>query len=88
MTHKKQILDFPTIICSGYTCVLHIHSAIEECTFFALKGLIDKKTRKATGVRHLQFGQTIRLPAISRESESAVASAIHLFFHAGSASDR
>ena len=42
----KQILDFPTIICAGYTCVLHIHSAIEECTFFALKGLIDKKTRK------------------------------------------
>jgi hypothetical protein len=48
MTHKKQILDFPTIICSGYTCVLHIHSAIEECTFFALKGLIDKKTRKVS----------------------------------------
>ena len=41
-----QILDFPTIICAGYTCVLHIHSAIEECTFFALKGIIDKKTRK------------------------------------------
>jgi len=41
-----QILDFPTIICAGYTCVLHIHSSMEECTFFSLKGLIDKKTRK------------------------------------------
>ena len=41
-----QILDYPTIICAGWTCVLHIHSAIEECTFYALKGIIDKKTRK------------------------------------------
>jgi len=46
MCGRTQILDFPTIICAGYTCVLHIHSAIEECTFYALKGIIDKKTRK------------------------------------------
>jgi len=41
-----QILDYPTIICAGWTCVLHIHSSIEECTFYALKGIVDKKTRK------------------------------------------
>jgi len=40
-----QILDYPTIICAGYSCVLHIHSAIEECTFFKLMGILDKKTR-------------------------------------------
>mmetsp|Transcript_36551 Transcript_36551/g.85794 ORF Transcript_36551/g.85794 Transcript_36551/m.85794 type:complete len:567 (+) Transcript_36551:95-1795(+) len=41
-----QILDFESIICAGYSCVLHIHSAIEECTFHALKGILDKKTRQ------------------------------------------
>ena len=48
MSHVAQILDFPTIICAGYTCVLHIHSCMEECTFYSLKGLIDKKTRKVS----------------------------------------
>jgi len=41
-----QILDYPTIICAGYSCVLHIHSAIEECTFFKLVAILDKKTRQ------------------------------------------
>uniref|UniRef100_A0A7S0I3M1 Tr-type G domain-containing protein n=1 Tax=Hanusia phi TaxID=3032 RepID=A0A7S0I3M1_9CRYP len=41
-----QILDYPTIICAGYSCVLHIHSAIEECTFYKLLGILDKKTRQ------------------------------------------
>ena len=40
-----QILDYPTIICAGYTCVVHIHSAIEEGTFYKLLGIMDKKTR-------------------------------------------
>jgi len=41
-----QILDFESIICAGYSCVLHIHSAIEECTFHSLKAILDKKTRQ------------------------------------------
>eukprot|EP00285_Hemiselmis_virescens_P016658 CAMPEP_0173400684 /NCGR_PEP_ID=MMETSP1356-20130122/48633_1 /TAXON_ID=77927 ORGANISM="Hemiselmis virescens, Strain PCC157" /NCGR_SAMPLE_ID=MMETSP1356 /ASSEMBLY_ACC=CAM_ASM_000847 /LENGTH=566 /DNA_ID=CAMNT_0014360657 /DNA_START=95 /DNA_END=1795 /DNA_ORIENTATION=+ len=41
-----QILEFESIICAGYSCVLHIHSAIEECTFHALKAILDKKTRQ------------------------------------------
>ena len=40
-----QILDYPSIICPGYSCVLHIHSAIEECTFYKLVAILDKKTR-------------------------------------------
>ena len=48
MSHVAPILDFPAIICAGYTCVLHIHSCMEECTFYSLKGLIDKKTRKVS----------------------------------------
>lgn len=41
-----QILEFESIICAGYSCVLHIHSAIEECTFHSLKAILDKKTRQ------------------------------------------
>jgi peptide chain release factor subunit 3 len=40
-----QILDYPSIICPGYSCVLHIHSAIEECSFYKLVAILDKKTR-------------------------------------------
>jgi len=40
-----QVLDYPTIICAGYSCVVHIHSAIEEGTWYKLLGILDKKTR-------------------------------------------
>ncbi|KAF9153502.1 translation termination factor GTPase eRF3 [Linnemannia schmuckeri] len=38
------ILDLKNIIASGYTAVLHIHTAIEEITITAMLHLIDKKT--------------------------------------------
>ncbi|KAF9295660.1 translation termination factor GTPase eRF3 [Linnemannia elongata] len=38
------ILDLKNIIASGYTAVLHIHTAIEEITLTAMLHLIDKKT--------------------------------------------
>ncbi|KAF9549838.1 translation termination factor GTPase eRF3 [Mortierella hygrophila] len=38
------ILDLKNIIASGYTAVLHIHTAIEEVTLTAMLHLIDKKT--------------------------------------------
>ena len=41
-----QILEYESIICAGYTCVLHIHSVVEECSFFKLLGILDKKTRQ------------------------------------------
>ncbi|KAG0271578.1 translation termination factor GTPase eRF3 [Linnemannia exigua] len=38
------ILDLKNIIASGYSAVLHIHTAIEEVTLTAMLHLIDKKT--------------------------------------------
>jgi peptide chain release factor subunit 3 len=38
------ILDLKNIISSGYTAVLHIHTAIEEITLTGMMHLIDKKT--------------------------------------------
>ncbi|XP_078347678.1 eukaryotic peptide chain release factor GTP-binding subunit ERF3A-like isoform X2 [Oculina patagonica] len=40
------ILEHKSIICAGYSAVLHIHNVIEECTFVHLIALVDKKTGK------------------------------------------
>ena len=38
------ILEHKSIICAGYNCVLHIHSAVEEVRFKGLIALVDRKT--------------------------------------------
>uniref|UniRef100_A0A914X6W8 Tr-type G domain-containing protein n=1 Tax=Plectus sambesii TaxID=2011161 RepID=A0A914X6W8_9BILA len=38
------ILEHKSIICTGYSCVLHIHAAVEEVTVKVLICTIDKKT--------------------------------------------
>eukprot|EP00794_Sanderia_malayensis_P008984 gene8984-9944_t len=38
------ILEHKSIICPGYTAVLHIHNAVEEVTLVALVATLDKKT--------------------------------------------
>ena len=38
------ILEHKSIICPGYSCVLHIHNVVEEVTLLGIIGLIDKKT--------------------------------------------
>lgn len=40
------ILEHKSIICAGYSAVLHIHNVVEEVTFVKLLDLIDKKTGK------------------------------------------
>lgn len=40
------VLEYKSIICPGYTAVLHIHSATEEVIVKALIALVDKKTGK------------------------------------------
>lgn len=40
------ILEHKSIICAGYSAVLHIHNVIEEVSFVVLIDLIDKKTGK------------------------------------------
>ncbi|KAG1051487.1 hypothetical protein G6F43_006304 [Rhizopus delemar] len=43
---QLAILEHKSIICAGYTAVLHVHAASEEITLSALLHLIDKKTGK------------------------------------------
>lgn len=38
------VLEHKSIICPGYTAVLHIHNAVEEVTLMALVATIDRKT--------------------------------------------
>ncbi|GMK55522.1 hypothetical protein CspeluHIS016_0205780 [Cutaneotrichosporon spelunceum] len=41
-----SIIETQNIITSGYTCVLHVHTATEEVTLSALLHYYDKKTRR------------------------------------------
>lgn len=45
------ILEHKSIICAGYSCMLHIHTCAEEITIKALICLIDKKSGEKTQVR-------------------------------------
>ncbi|KAI9145390.1 P-loop containing nucleoside triphosphate hydrolase protein [Paraphysoderma sedebokerense] len=42
------ILETKSIICAGYSAVMHIHTAIEEVTLSALLHTVDKKTGRKT----------------------------------------
>lgn len=43
---QVAILELKSIICSGFSAVLHIHCAIEEVSVKAIVDLIDRKTGK------------------------------------------
>lgn len=47
---QVAILEHKSIICPGYSAVLHIHCAIEEVSVKAIIDLIDKKTGKRAKV--------------------------------------
>jgi len=40
------ILEHKSIICPGYTCVMHIHASVEECTIESLLAIVDRKTNE------------------------------------------
>lgn len=42
-----MIMEVKSIICAGYSAVLHIHSAVEEVHIKQLLAIVDKKTGKA-----------------------------------------
>lgn len=44
---KLMILEHRSIICAGYSAVIHIHAAVEEFTVTRLLAELDKKTGKA-----------------------------------------
>ncbi|CAG5133053.1 unnamed protein product, partial [Candidula unifasciata] len=45
------ILEYKSIITAGYSCVIHIHTCVEEVTLKALLCLVDKKTGDKTQLR-------------------------------------
>ncbi|XP_067672092.1 eukaryotic peptide chain release factor GTP-binding subunit ERF3A-like isoform X1 [Haliotis asinina] len=45
------MLELKSIVCAGYSCVLHIHSASEEVTIKSLICLLDKKSGEKTQVK-------------------------------------
>ncbi|KAL8595070.1 Eukaryotic peptide chain release factor GTP-binding subunit ERF3A [Nucella lapillus] len=45
------IVEHKSIICAGYSCMLHIHACAEEVTIKTLIYLIDKKTGEKTAIR-------------------------------------
>lgn len=51
------ILEHKSIICAGYSAVLHLHTVAEEVTIKNLICLIDKKTGKKTPTRFIMQDQ-------------------------------
>jgi len=45
------ILEHKSIICAGYSAVLHIHSVVEEVQITQLIALVDRRTGKKTSQR-------------------------------------
>ncbi len=58
-----ELLETCPIFTTGYQCVIHIHSATEECTVKVMLALIDKKTMEVTQKRpkFAKEGQIVRL---------------------------
>lgn len=46
-----MILDAKSIICAGYSCIIHVHTVTEEVTIRILICLLDKRTQEKTTVR-------------------------------------
>jgi len=44
-----MLLDYKNIICAGYSCVMHVHAAVEECTIEKLLAQVDRKTNQVVG---------------------------------------
>ncbi|KAF1729583.1 Eukaryotic peptide chain release factor GTP-binding subunit [Beauveria bassiana] len=56
-----RILDLKSILTSGFNCVLHVHSAIEEVTFSALLHKLQKGTNRKSKLppTHAKKGDSI-----------------------------
>ncbi|GJD08403.1 Eukaryotic peptide chain release factor GTP-binding subunit ERF3B [Galdieria sulphuraria] len=46
-----MLLDYKNIICAGYSCVMHVHAAVEECTIEKLLAQVDRKTNQVVQKR-------------------------------------
>ncbi|KAK0409891.1 hypothetical protein QR680_004821 [Steinernema hermaphroditum] len=62
------ILDYKSIICPGYSCVLHIQNAIEEVSVKLIICTIDKKTgEKQRGARFVKQDEKCIMRLVSTE---------------------
>eukprot|EP00002_Diphylleia_rotans_P038117 TRINITY_DN861_c0_g1_i2.p1 TRINITY_DN861_c0_g1~~TRINITY_DN861_c0_g1_i2.p1 ORF type:complete len:535 (-),score=133.67 TRINITY_DN861_c0_g1_i2:476-2080(-) len=66
---QVMIVEYKSIICAGYSAVLHIHSCIEECVFEELLAVIDRKTNTVIKKRpkFVKQGQTVLVRISVRE---------------------
>lgn len=62
---QLYILETKSIICPGYSAVLHVHAAIEEVKMTKIHYLIDKKTGEKAKTK---FAKTDQLVAVRLES--------------------
>ena len=46
---QVKIIEHESIICAGYTCVLHIHSVVEDCTIKKLIAILGKDNKPVMG---------------------------------------
>ncbi len=44
---RVNVLEYKSIICAGYTCVMHIHACVEEVQLVGIIAKLDKKTGEA-----------------------------------------
>lgn len=56
-TAQVAILETRSIICNGYSCVMHIHTAMEDVTVRSI-GIRDKKTEEIVKTRFVKQDQT------------------------------
>lgn len=54
-------MEYKSIICPGFTCVLHVHSIVEDVSLTHLIALKDPKTGKPQkgAVKFVREGQTV-----------------------------
>lgn len=45
------IVDYKSIICPGFTAVMHIHACVQEVRFRSILCRIDRKTNEKTDIR-------------------------------------
>jgi len=51
-----ELLEHKPILTGGYKCVLHIHSAVEECEVTKLVAVIDPKTKEKKKAKFVRSG--------------------------------
>lgn len=66
-----SIIETKNIICSGYSCVLHVHTLAEEVTLTALLHYYDKKTKRKSK-KPPQFAKVGMLVSVLIETEKPI----------------